>query len=89
MLQKYCVTCHNGRLKTAGLQLDSLDVHRVADDAPQWEKIVTKFRTGEMPPPGRPRPDAETYRAVAAALESELDAAASAKPHPAACPCTA
>ena len=82
VLQKYCVTCHNARLKTAGLQLDSLDVHRVADDAQQWEKVVTKFRTGEMPPPGRPRPDAETYRAVAAALESELDAAALAKPHP-------
>ena len=26
VLQKYCVTCHNGRLKTAGLQIDSLDV---------------------------------------------------------------
>jgi mono/diheme cytochrome c family protein len=82
VLQKYCVTCHNGRLKTAGLQLDSLDVHRVADDAQQWEKIVTKLRTGEMPPPGRPRPEAATYRAVAAALESALDGAASAKPHP-------
>ena len=30
-LNKYCVTCHNGRLKTAGLQLDSLDVDHVAD----------------------------------------------------------
>ena len=27
-----------------------------------------------MPPPGRPRPDAATYRAVAVALEHELDA---------------
>jgi cytochrome c551/c552 len=90
VLQKYCVTCHNARLKTAGLQLDSLDVHRVADDAQQWEKIVTKFRTGEMPPPGRPRPDAETYRAVAAALERELDAGGVGEARiPAACQCTA
>jgi hypothetical protein len=43
---------------------------------------VTKLRTGEMPPPGRPRPDADTYRAVASALERELDAAAAATPHP-------
>ena len=41
-LNKYCVTCHNSRLKTAGLQLDSLDVDHVAANAPQWEKIVTQ-----------------------------------------------
>ena len=82
ILNKYCVTCHNGRLNTAGLRIDSLNVDRVADHAEQWEKIVTKLRTGEMPPPGRPRPDAATYRAVAAALERDLDAAAAAKPHP-------
>ena len=81
-LNKYCVTCHNSRLKTAGLQIDSLDADHMAANAPQWEKIVTKLRTGEMPPPGRPRPDADTYRAVASALERELDAAAAATPHP-------
>ena len=81
-LNAYCVTCHNSRLKTAGLQLDALDVNRVADHAPQWEKVAMKLRTGEMPPPGRPRPDSTTSRAVAAALERELDAAAAAHPHP-------
>src|SRR5213592_1059462 len=82
ILDQYCVTCHNSRLKTAGLQIDSLDVQHVAGNAQQWEKIVTKLRTGEMPPPGRPRPDAATYAAVATALERELDAAAAAKPSP-------
>src|SRR3989442_14431180 len=82
ILNKYCVTCHNSRLKTAGLQIDGLDVQHVAGNAQQWEKIVTKLRTGEMPPPGRPRPDAATYQTVAAALEHDLDAAAAAKPHP-------
>ena len=81
-LNVYCVTCHNSRLKTAGLLLDALDVTRVADDAQQWEKVAMKLRTGEMPPPGRPRPDSTTSRAVAAALERELDAAAAAHPHP-------
>jgi mono/diheme cytochrome c family protein len=82
VLNTYCVTCHNGRLKTGRLQIDSLDVDHVADSAQPWEKIVTKLRTGEMPPPGRPRPDAATYKAVAAALERDLDAAAAAKPYP-------
>jgi mono/diheme cytochrome c family protein len=82
VLSRYCTTCHNGRLKTAGLQLETLDANHVGPDAQQWEKIVTKLRTGEMPPPGRPRPDAATYSAVAAALEAKLDAAAAAKPLP-------
>jgi mono/diheme cytochrome c family protein len=82
IINTYCVGCHNGRLKTAGLELDRLDLQHIADHAEQWEKVVTKLRTGEMPPPGRPRPDAAAYREAAAALEKELDAAASAKPHP-------
>ena len=82
IINSYCVTCHNSRLKTAGLALDALDVQRIADHAEQWEKVVTKFRTGEMPPAGRPRPDAATYAAVATVLEQELDAAAAAKPFP-------
>jgi mono/diheme cytochrome c family protein len=82
ILEQYCVTCHNGRLKTAGLQLDSLDVTHVADHAQEWEKVVSKLRTGEMPPSGRPRPDAATYRAVIAGLERALDAAAAVKPDP-------
>jgi len=82
VLDRYCITCHNARLKTAGLQLDTLDPTHVADRAEQWEKVVTKLRTGEMPPPGRPRPDTATYKAVAATLEGELDAAAVAKPNP-------
>src|SRR6185503_8657279 len=81
-LQTYCITCHNGRLKTAGLQIDSLDLQHVAANRPEWEKIVTKLRTGEMPPPGRPRPDAPASRAAAAALERELDAAEASSPHP-------
>jgi len=82
LLDKYCVTCHNSRLKTAGLQIDALDPRRVESDRPAWEQIVTKLRTGEMPPPGRPRPGAADYRTVAVALEHDLDAAAAAAPHP-------
>ena len=40
----YCVTCHNQRLKTAGLLLDTMDVTDVAAYAPQWEKAVVKLR---------------------------------------------
>src|SRR5438552_9658153 len=35
-----------------------------------------------MPPQGRPRPDAATYRAVAAAIENDIDRAWAANPNP-------
>ena len=32
-LDKYCVGCHNARVKTGGLALDQLDLSRLADHA--------------------------------------------------------
>ena len=82
VLDRYCVTCHNARLKTAGLQLDTLDLDRVGADADTWEKVARKLRTREMPPAGVPRPDRETYDHATSSLESALDAAAVANPSP-------
>ena len=52
LLDQYCVTCHNQRLKTAGLMLDQLDVAQIHDHAEVWEKVVRKLRAGMMPPSG-------------------------------------
>jgi len=82
VIDKYCVGCHNSKLKTAGLALDTLDPDRPGYHAELWEKVAHKFRTGEMPPPGLPRPDAASYAAVAAQLEAAIDAAAEAMPNP-------
>jgi mono/diheme cytochrome c family protein len=82
VLTEYCAACHNSRSKTAGLDLESLDVARVGDHADVWEKVATKVRTHEMPPPGRPRPDSATYAAVRTYLERALDEAAGAAPNP-------
>ena len=80
LLDQYCVTCHNEKLKTAGLTLDKLDPARVSQDAEAWEKVVRKLRAGMMPPQGMPRPNAAAYEALTVALEAELDRAAAAKP---------
>jgi hypothetical protein len=82
VLDQYCVTCHNARLKTAGLLLDQMDVAQVGDAAEAWEKVTRKLRTREMPPPGRPRPDESTYSATVSALEAALDAASATRPNP-------
>jgi Protein of unknown function (DUF1592)/Protein of unknown function (DUF1588)/Protein of unknown function (DUF1587)/Protein of unknown function (DUF1585)/Protein of unknown function (DUF1595)/Planctomycete cytochrome C len=82
VLDQYCVTCHNERLKTAGLMLDKADTTRVGANAETWEKVLRKLRSGEMPPPARPRPDAATYAGMSAFLEKALDDAAAATPNP-------
>ena len=82
LLDRYCVTCHNDNLRTAGLALDAVDVTRVGDHAETWEKVVGKLRAGMMPPAGRPRPDRATYARLTSYLETELDRAAAADPDP-------
>src|SRR5437773_3494266 len=80
LIDQYCVTCHNERIKTAGLMLDKMDPAHIAQDREAWEKVVRKLRAGMMPPQGMPRPNDATYEALTVALESELDRAAAAKP---------
>ena len=82
VINQYCIGCHNSKLKTAGLALDTLDISQPDDHAEQWEKVARKLRTAEMPPPGLPRPDAATYSAIAQQLEGALDTAWAAKPNP-------
>ena len=48
----YCITCHNQKLRTAGLALDTLDVTKPAANAEILEKVIGKLRAGSMPPPG-------------------------------------
>jgi hypothetical protein len=82
LLDKYCIACHNDKLKTQGLSLQAIDVARVPEGAEVWEKVIRKVRTGNMPPAGRPRPEKATLEAFAASLETEIDRAAAARPNP-------
>src|SRR5690242_16250139 len=73
LLDRYCTSCHNNRLKTAGLLLDQADVDHAGSDPELWEKVVRKLRSGAMPPAGLPRPDKAAYDSFASYLESALD----------------
>src|SRR5580658_2121967 len=82
VLNQYCITCHNEKIKTAGLMLDKLDYEHPGPNAETWEKVIRKVRAGMMPPGGAPRPDRATMDAFAAKLETQLDHAAAANPNP-------
>jgi hypothetical protein len=73
LLDQYCITCHNGRTKAGGLAIDALDYEHVEADAPRWEKVVRKIRTGMMPPSGARRPERRDLDAFASELETRLD----------------
>jgi len=82
LLDRYCVTCHNDRLKTANLSLQGLDLTKVAERADLWEKVIRKLRAGVMPPPDVPRPVLADYDGLRDFLESEIDHAAAGKTSP-------
>lgn len=82
VINQYCIGCHNQKTRTGNLALDTLDVTDPGAHAADWERIVEKLRAESMPPPGRPRPDRATYRAVASALEAALDRAWDSHPSP-------
>ena len=81
-IDKYCVTCHNQRLKTGNFVLDTPDLTNIAAHADVWEKVIRKVRAGMMPPANLPRPDDASRRALVASLEATLDAAARTTPNP-------
>jgi uncharacterized protein DUF1592/uncharacterized protein DUF1588/uncharacterized protein DUF1587/uncharacterized protein DUF1585/uncharacterized protein DUF1595/cytochrome c len=79
-IDQYCVTCHNQRLKTGGLSLDTLDIANVHANAETWENVVRKLRVGAMPPHGVRRPDQNTTAGLIAWLEGELDRTSTRSP---------
>jgi hypothetical protein len=82
LLGTYCATCHNTRLRTAGLAFDTPEMVAVASRTDVWEKVLQKLRMGAMPPAGSRRPDGSTVDAFVSWLEEKLDRAAASHPNP-------
>jgi mono/diheme cytochrome c family protein len=82
VLGTYCVTCHNTRVRTAGLAFDAPELADVGAHAEVWEKVLQKLRMGAMPPAGSRRPDKPAVDAFVSWVEGELDRAAARRPNP-------
>jgi mono/diheme cytochrome c family protein len=82
LLDKFCVTCHNQRLKTAGLVLDTVDLASIPAQSETWEKVIRKLRAEMMPPVGAALPDKAQLDALATSLETSLDKWSATHPNP-------
>ena len=81
-LNRYCVTCHNEKLRTASLTLDLTNVSDLSEAPQIWERVITKLSLKAMPPVGMPRPDDDFYAGFSLYLKTNLDTLAAEMPNP-------
>lgn len=72
-LRQHCLSCHTKGAASAGLELDSfLKASSLAKDPDSWKHFVARIRTGQMPPPGSPKPDPAQSKAMTAWVMEEI-----------------
>jgi len=82
LINQYCLGCHNDKLKTGGLSLETLSAENVSQNPEIWERVLHKVRARYMPPAGLPRPDEKAYQSLVSYLERSLDQWSAANPNP-------
>jgi cytochrome c551/c552 len=81
-VNRYCLGCHNEKLKSGNFSWAKIDLAHADQSAEQTERAIRMLHAGMMPPPGAPRPDAATTAALISYLEKGIDRAAVIRPHP-------
>ncbi len=57
VLKKHCMGCHNDKRKSGGFNLAKYkNLADIKKDLKTWERVADNLRTGDMPPPGKPKP---------------------------------
>ena len=73
ILSKYCVGCHNEKLKTANINFEAYATEAEAARQPEvWNKTLARLSTAKMPPPGLPAPQKAEVAAVTQWIEPLL-----------------
>jgi mono/diheme cytochrome c family protein len=71
-----CYFCHNAQRKSGELDLAAYQSSAsIRKDRETWENVLSKLRTGEMPPKGMPRPNENELKTVIRWIESEFERA--------------
>jgi len=72
VLAKNCAGCHQDRLASGGFNATPYMKLASLTQRDDWERIVQRIRTGEMPPKGAPRPSEAEAKALIAFVEAEF-----------------
>ncbi len=74
LFAKSCAPCHNDRMASGSLNIHAFsNFGSIATQRDQWERILQKIRTGEMPPKGMPKPSIETVNAIIGIVNAEFE----------------
>ena len=84
LLTKSCSPCHNDRTASGSVNiLPFTEASSVSEFRQDWERVIQKIKTGEMPPKGFPRPVPAQVEALLNYVNGEWDRAdAKIKPDP-------
>ena len=58
-VEGHCLDCHGGASRTANLDLDKLLPSAIGEHTREWESVVRKLSTRQMPPRDMPLPNVE------------------------------
>jgi cytochrome c551/c552 len=58
VVNRYCIGCHNDKLKSGNFSWNKVDLGHVDQSASEAERAIRMLHAGMMPPPGVPRPNA-------------------------------
>jgi hypothetical protein len=76
VLANTCIACHNDRVASGGLNLNPLLRHgSIAEQRDEWDRVLQKIRTGEMPPKDVPRPPEDRIEALMRFVKAEFEKA--------------
>ncbi len=76
VLEESCLACHNAENAAGGLDVEAFHgAEGVLASREQWERILLKVRTGEMPPRGIPRPADDAVQGFLAFIEGVFEKA--------------
>jgi Protein of unknown function (DUF1592)/Protein of unknown function (DUF1588)/Protein of unknown function (DUF1587)/Protein of unknown function (DUF1585)/Protein of unknown function (DUF1595) len=74
LFQETCAICHDDKHLSAGLNIAAyLDPATFVSKRDMWERILTKLRSGEMPPLTVEQPDPEQVIGLITFVQGELD----------------
>ena len=72
LLEKYCVSCHNGEIAEAGIDLDRFaDQTAAIGDTRTWLRVRDVVEGRAMPPPDEPQPTASELDQIVAWVEND------------------